>query len=130
MSSSYRINAAGDLLGVKMKVVGKPNLADWLKMVQENINVSIAGEVIEGKLAPHVTVSLSDVEEKRQVPEIEKRIEMLQEIKVPRGGTVLPRCIQRIGYATWSKGRPGRFRCTNPFPTHWAFFEASTPCHR
>lgn len=89
MSSSYRINAAGDLLGVKMEVVGKPNLADWLKMVQENINVSIAGEVIEGKLAPHVTVSLSDVEEKRQVPEIKKRIEMLPEIKVPRGGTVL-----------------------------------------
>jgi hypothetical protein len=79
MASSYRVNAAGDLLGVSIEIDGKPDLADWLRVVNADFTATITGDVDAGRMAPELKLRAVALERTLRLPEV----------AVPRGGALL-----------------------------------------
>jgi len=78
MSSAYRVTAEGDLLGVRVRIVGQPDIPAW-KGLNAEVDLNIDGEVIEGKMSPRIRGSMLGVEKKFDLPAV----------AVPRGGGLL-----------------------------------------
>jgi hypothetical protein len=80
MASSYRVTKEGDrLLGVSVEIDGKPDLADWLRVVNADFTATITGDVDAGRMAPELKLRAAALERTIRLPEV----------AVPRGGAVL-----------------------------------------
>jgi hypothetical protein len=81
LSSTYRVTAAGDLLGVSVLVVGTPQLAQTIRLLGDtNFRISIDGTVKDSRLEPRVRLG---------VGEKDLREFALPGVAVRRGGSVL-----------------------------------------
>ncbi|MFO0844913.1 MAG: hypothetical protein U0797_21380 [Gemmataceae bacterium] len=78
MSSTYRVNSAGDLLGVAVDLDGHPQ-AEALRLVAADFTASIGGDVENGRLTPRLTLKLPGKPFERD----------LATVAVPSGGAVL-----------------------------------------
>lgn len=79
MFSRYRVNAAGDLLGLEVTIAGRPQLADLFRLVGADFDVRIHGEVTGGKLTPHLVGKMLGQEREMDLPTV----------NVPAGVSVL-----------------------------------------
>jgi hypothetical protein len=78
MFSAYQVNSEGELRGIRVEVLGQPDIP-WLGNLQFDLDLHIEGKVTSGQMAPIVT---------GKVLGQEKRIEM-PPVDVPRGGGLL-----------------------------------------
>jgi hypothetical protein len=79
MSSTYRVNGVGDLLGVAVRIEGQPRLAQALKLIAADFTASIEGDVEKGRLTPRLTLEMPGKKFERDLPSV----------AVPAGGAVL-----------------------------------------
>lgn len=79
MTSSYRVNAAGDIRGVRVHVEGQPDVADWLRLAGGKLTLDVEGTVDRTILERSLTLQTAGL----------KRTAPLPEIAVPRGGAIL-----------------------------------------
>jgi len=78
MFSAYRVNAQGELRGIRVEIAGIPEIPG-LKDLPIDPQLRIEGQVVEGKMAPRVQVKSLGFEKEYQLPEV----------AVPRGGGLL-----------------------------------------
>ena len=78
MASRYRVNSAGDLLGLAVTIEGSPE-NQLLQFVAKSFTVKIDGTVEAGKLASRVKLELPDREVSLDLPAV----------TLPQGGSVL-----------------------------------------
>jgi hypothetical protein len=78
MSSTYRVNSAGDLLGVAVEFKGRP-LAEALQLIAAAFTASIEGDVENGRLTPRLTLAMPGKPFERDLPTV----------AVPAGGALL-----------------------------------------
>ncbi|MFQ3593816.1 MAG: hypothetical protein SNJ82_11615 [Gemmataceae bacterium] len=82
MFSAYRVNPEGELRGIRVEIQGQteiPALKDLLKAPKIDLELSIEGQVVDGKMAPRVKGKGLGFEKEYQLPEV----------AVPRGGGLL-----------------------------------------
>jgi hypothetical protein len=81
LASTYRVTGAGDLLGVSVRVVGTPQLAQAIRLLGDtDFDISIDGTVKDNRLEPRVRLGLGG----KDVREF-----ALPGVAVRRGGSVL-----------------------------------------
>lgn len=80
MASAYRVNTAGDLLGLTVTIEGSPQLAQVFRVVEADFTAHIDGDVEGGRLAPTLRLEL---------PGGAGRTVALPEVPVARGGSLL-----------------------------------------
>lgn len=87
MSSTYRVNTAGDLLGMSVEIEGQPAVADLLRLIypaarkilSRGFTLSIEGTVENGRLTPHAALHSPLDRYERDLPTV----------TIPAGGSVL-----------------------------------------
>lgn len=90
MSSAYRVNAAGDLLGLSVNIVGQPDVAEMVVPILQllglrpsrrtDLQLDIDGEVASSRLVSRARFALPDGKSYQL---------SLPEVSVSRGGSVL-----------------------------------------
>jgi hypothetical protein len=80
MSSVYRVNAAGDLLGLSVHIEGEPELPAIFKILSSRFILDLEGEVVSGRLAPRLSVKVEGNDPFERT---------LPEVSISRGGAVL-----------------------------------------
>ena len=81
LASTYRVTAAGDLLGVSVRVVGTPQLAQTIRLLGDtDFQITIDGTVKSNRLEPRVRLGIGE----KDVREF-----ALPGVVVRRGGSVL-----------------------------------------
>jgi hypothetical protein len=78
MISTYRVNGEGDLLGIDVRITGKPEVAR--PILDVDFTATVAGEVERGWLHPSLTIEVKDGTQRRF---------SLSDVAAPRGGAVL-----------------------------------------
>lgn len=81
LTSVYRVNGAGDLLGMRVAFEGRPELGEqWKELLNVDFRAVIQGDVQNGKLAPRLEL---------EIPGGKPITRQSIAIDAPRGGAVL-----------------------------------------
>ncbi|MFO0876789.1 MAG: hypothetical protein U0840_05400 [Gemmataceae bacterium] len=79
LNSSYRVNTSGDLLGLSVVIVGRPNLGDLLRNLTQEFTVGIEGVVERNAMTPHLRLEMGPRTIERDLPTVQ----------IPAGASVL-----------------------------------------
>lgn len=79
MASRYRVNSAGDLLGLTAEIEGTPQFAQALRIIAADFTARVDGSVANGEFTPHLTLEVAGL----------KRDKTLPTVRIPAGGSIL-----------------------------------------